>query len=71
MSSFKPIVSEAKTDDEILDCHQTMTEVLNTYLSDKNKYLSSIRRQRKDHNYGLMLIRDENGSIASILGFRI
>jgi hypothetical protein len=47
MSSFKTIVSEAKTDDEILDCHQTLTEVLNTHLSDKNKYLSSIRRQRK------------------------
>jgi GNAT superfamily N-acetyltransferase len=71
MSSFKPIVSEAKTDDEILDCHQTVIEVLRPHLSDKNKYLSRVRRQQKNHNYRLMFVRDQNGCVVSILGFRV
>jgi GNAT superfamily N-acetyltransferase len=71
MSSFKPIVSEAKTDEEIPDCHQTIKELMHPNLSDKDEYLSRVRRQQKNHNYRLMFVRDENGSVVSILGFRI
>jgi hypothetical protein len=71
MSSFKQIVSEAKSDEEILDCHQTVIEVLRSHLSDKDEYLSRVRRQQKNHNYRLMFVRDENGCVVSILGFRV
>lgn len=71
MSSFKPNVCEAKTDEEILDCHQTITEVLRPHLSDKDLFLSKVKRQQKNHNYRLMFVRDVNGSVVSILSFRV
>jgi GNAT superfamily N-acetyltransferase len=71
MSSFKANVCEAKTDEEILDCHKTIIEVLRPHLSDKDLFLSRVKRQQKNHNYRLMFVRDANGSVVSILGFRV
>jgi len=71
MSTLEPIVCEAKTDEEILDCHETIVEVLRPKLSDKQFYLSRVRRQQQNHDYRLMFVRDQNGKVASILGFRI
>jgi GNAT superfamily N-acetyltransferase len=73
MSSFEPIVCEAKTDEEILDCFETFTEDLIPHLinSGKNDYLSQVRRQQTNHNYSLMFVKDRNHKVVSILGFRV
>ncbi len=41
------------------------------HLSDKDLFLSKVKRLQKNHNYRLMFVRDVNGSVVSILGFRV
>ncbi len=73
MSSFEPIVCEAKTDEEILDCFETFTEELIPHLinSGKDNYLSQVRRQQTNCNYSLWYIKDSNHKVVLILGFRV
>ena len=65
------IVEEALTDEQIIDCHDTITEVLRPHLKDIKDYVSRVHRQQSNHGYHLMFVRNENGKAVSILGYRI
>ena len=65
-------VEEALTDEQIIDCHDTITEVLRSHLKDDIKdYVSLMHRQQSNYGYHLMFVRNENGKAVSILGYKI
>lgn len=57
----------AKTDEEILECFDILTE-LRPHLK-KEKFLEQIRRQQ-EQNFFLVFIKD-NGEVVSVAGFHI
>jgi len=71
MASFIPIVEEALSDEQIIDCHETITEVLRPHRKDISDYLSRVRKQQKVNEYHLMFVKDEERKSVSILGFRV
>src|SRR2546428_12253376 len=70
MSNFKPLIEEAKTDEDILACHETIVE-LRPHRQDPQDYLQRVRRMQEKYGYHLMFVRDESGNPVSILGYRI
>ena len=65
-------VEEALTDQQIIDCHDTITEVLRPHLKDNIEgYVSQVHRQQSNYGYHLMFVRNENGKAVSILGYKI
>ena len=73
MTSFKPIICEAKTDrhSRLLSNYKRRTNATIEWLSDSQSYLLRIHWQQYKHVYRLMFIRDESEEVVDILGFRV